>query len=705
MTFCYNCRMTTADRQDARQRLATPIQFVKGIGPQLAPLLERLELRTAADLLFFFPRDYHDASRLLAIHELEEDQPASVCGVVEEIELRNTGTGRSLLGVLVRQDREYLRAMWFNQPYMRERFRLGSRVLLSGTPRFHGGRWEMVHPRVEGLEGDRQVESGSILPLYSLTEGLKQPHLRRIVRSAVDAYAGLLDEVFPAEYLSAHGLMPIQTAVTEIHAPRDPASLAQARRRFIYQELLVLQVALALRKQQRAQLTRTPPLVADAKIDARIRRLFPFDLTAAQNQAIQEITADLARPRPMNRLLQGDVGSGKTVVAEYAMLVAVAHGYQAALMAPTEILARQHAATLQRDLRESRVRIRVLTGSLTAAQRREVRDQLAAGEADLIVGTHALLQEELDWSKLALVIIDEQHKFGVNQRAALRRSASDPHYLVMTATPIPRTVSMTLFGDLDMSVLRDPPPGRAAVHTYLGVEAERGRWWEFFRKKLREGRQGYVIAPHVESAEDEAVASVQQAFEALANGELADFRLDLMHGRLGAEEKESVMRDFQAGKTQVLVATSVVEVGIDVPNATLMTIEDADRFGLAQLHQMRGRVSRGVHPGYVCVFAELKTGQARERLDAFCRSNDGFELAEIDFQLRGPGSLFSLQQHGLPAFHIADLVRDSDALTEARRDAQTLVGDGMLLARPEFARLRQMAARRYGQALELADVG
>jgi len=697
--------MTTRPPQEALQRLTTPIQFVKGVGPQLAPLLERLELRTASDLLFCFPRDYHDASRLLAIPDLQEDEPASVCGVVEEIDMQNTGTGKTLLGVLIRQDRWYLRALWFNQPYMRERFRRGHRVLLSGTPRFNGGRWEMVHPRVELLEGDRQPTSGSILPLYPLTEGLKQSHLRRVIGLAVDSYASCLEEVFPAAYLDAHGLLPIQTAVQEIHAPRDTASLAQARRRFIYQELLVLQLALALRKQQRGTRSQTPPLPINAKIDARIRRLFPFELTPAQQQALQEITADMARPTPMNRLLQGDVGSGKTVVAEYSMLLAVAHGFQAAMMAPTEILARQHAATLQRDLRESRVRIRLLTGSLSAAQRRQTLAQIAAGEADLIVGTHALLQESIDLAKLALVVIDEQHKFGVNQRAALRRVGADPHYLVMTATPIPRTISMTLFGDLDVSLLREGPPGRAVVHTYLGTESQRGRWWDFFRKKLREGRQGYVIAPHVEASEDESVASVRQTFETLTSGELADFRLALMHGRLNADEKESVMGDFHRGQTQVLVATSVVEVGIDVPNATLMTIEDGGRFGLAQLHQMRGRVSRGVHPGFVCVFAELKTEQARQRLEAFSRSNDGFELAETDFRLRGPGSLFSFQQHGLAPFRIADLVRDADVLSEARRDAQALVFDGAQLAQPEFARLRQMVNRRYGQALELADAG
>ncbi len=697
--------MTTRPPQDALQRLTTPIQFVKGVGPQLAPLLERLELRTASDLLFCFPRDYHDASRLLAIPDLQEDEPASVCGVVEEIDMQNTGTGKTLLGVLIRQDRWYLRALWFNQPYMRERFRRGHRVLLSGTPRFNGGRWEMVHPRVELLEGDRQPTSGSILPLYPLTEGLKQSHLRRVIGLAVDSCASCLEEVFPAAYLDAHGLLPIGAAVQAIHAPRDTASLAQARRRFIYQELLVLQLALALRKQQRGTRSQTPPLPINAKIDARIRRLFPFELTPAQQQALQEITADMARPTPMNRLLQGDVGSGKTVVAEYSMLLAVAHGFQAAMMAPTEILARQHAATLQRDLRESRVRIRLLTGSLSAAQRRQTLAQIAAGEADLIVGTHALLQESIDLAKLALVVIDEQHKFGVNQRAALRRVGADPHYLVMTATPIPRTISMTLFGDLDVSLLREGPPGRAVVHTYLGTESQRGRWWDFFRKKLREGRQGYVIAPHVEASEDESVASVRQTFATLTSGELADFRLALMHGRLSADEKESVMGDFHGGQTQVLVATSVVEVGIDVPNATLMTIEDGERFGLAQLHQMRGRVSRGVHPGFVCVFAELKTEQARQRLEAFSRSNDGFELAETDFRLRGPGSLFSFQQHGLAPFRIADLVRDADVLSEARRDAQALVFDGAQLAQPEFARLRQMVNRRYGQALELADAG
>lgn len=691
--------------KSAVERLATPVQFIKGVGPQRAGLLDRMDLRTASDLLFYFPRDYYDASQVVAVQQLVENEPASVCGVVQEIDLRNTGPGRSCLGVLVRQDAQYLRAIWFNQPWVRDRVFVGARVLLSGAPRFNGGRWEMVHPRVEVLDDDQQSPSGRILPVYSLTEGIRQWQMRRIVQGVAAEYGDCVNEVFPEPYLQAHNLRPIADALQEIHAPRDADGLAHARRRFVYQELLVLQLALALRKRELTERCSSASLSATPKIDARIRRLFPFELTGSQDQAIAEISADMARSTPMNRLLQGDVGSGKTVVAEYAMLCAVAHGHQAAIMAPTEVLARQHARTLARDLRESRVRIGLLTGSLGTAERRETLGRIASGDVDLIIGTHALLHEDIAPARLGLVVIDEQHKFGVRQRAALRSSGLDPHYLVMTATPIPRTVSMTLFGDLDVSTLRESPPGRAVVHTYLGDDARRAEWWEFFGKKLREGRQGYVIAPLVESGHDDGTASVQQLFETLANGKLEAFRLDLIHGRMSSVEKEAAMGAFGRAETQVLVATSVVEVGIDVPNATVMTIEGAERFGLAQLHQLRGRISRGTYPGYLCVFAEAKTDESRGRLDAFCNTNDGFELAEIDFQLRGPGDLFGSQQHGLPAFRIADLVRDKDVLAEARNDARVLVAGNPGLSDPSFARLRHMAIRRYGRTLDLVDVG
>ena len=689
----------------AAERLAVPVQYLKGVGSQRATLLERLGLRTACDLLFFFPRDYQDLSELRAIEQLTEGVPVSVSGVVEEVELRNTGAGRCVLGVLVRQGTHFLRAVWFNQPFLRERFNEGQRVLVSGVPRSRGFRWEMSHPRVVPLADDEEPAAGHILPLYSLTEGINQALMRRIVRGVVEEYVEIVEETFPAEYLARHDLCPIHAALQNVHEPPSRAELDRARHRLIYQELLVMQLALALRRRKLERERRASALPASAKIDARITRLLPFELTADQRQAIGEIAADMAREYPMNRLLHGDVGSGKTVVAEYAMLLAVAHGQQAALMVPTEILARQHVRTLERDLRNSHVRIALLTGTLGTAQRQEVRAAIAAGQFDLVVGTHALLQSDVQFPRLGLVVIDEQHRFGVRQRAALRQSGLDPHYLVMTATPIPRTVSMTVFGDLDISTLRQNPPGRQVVHTYLADDSKRGRWWEFFRKKLREGRQGYVIAPLVDDPDSESVASVEKLYERLVNEELEAFRVGVVHGRQKPAEKEAAMEAFREGRTQALVATSVVEVGVDVPNATLMTIENGERFGLAQLHQLRGRISRGAHPGFLCVFAQPTTEEARQRLDAFCRILDGFELAEMDFQLRGPGDLFGLQQHGLPPLRVADLQRDAAVVQEARTDALALVHEDPELKDPSFARLRRMVLRRYGQALDLGDVG
>ncbi|HUG70025.1 MAG TPA: ATP-dependent DNA helicase RecG [Pirellulaceae bacterium] len=693
-----------ADKPPAEQ-LLTPVQYLKGVGPQRAELLERLGLQRAVDLLFFFPRSYQDMSELRAVQQLEENVPVSVCGVVEEIDERGIGTGRSMLGVLIRQETQFLRSLWFNQPHMRQKFAVGQRVLLSGKPRMNGLRWEMTHPRVEVLAAGEDPPSGRILPTYSLTEGLTQPAIRRMVGSIAETHSDFVEEVFPKAFLKERKLLPIAEALRQIHAPTDNEHLEQARRRFIYQELFFMQLALGLRRGKLQLEQRSPSLPANAKIDARIRRLFPFELTEDQQQAIAHISRDMQCEHPMNRLLQGDVGSGKTVVAEYAMLLAVAHRHQAALMAPTELLARQHVRTLSRDLRASRVRIALLTGSLSAAERKTTLEQIAAGEIDLIIGTHAIVQADVRFQRLGLVIVDEQHRFGVNQRAALRQAGLDPHYLVMTATPIPRTISMTLFGDLDTSTLKQSPPGRQLVHTYLGEEGQRAKWWEFFRKKLREGRQGYVIAPLVDDSPDLELQSVESAYENLANGELEAFRLGMLHGRQGTEEKEAIMQAFNSGELQVLVATSVVEVGIDVPNATLMTIEGGQRFGLAQLHQLRGRVSRGSHPGYVCVYSVAGSEESQQRLQAFARTTDGFELAEVDFQLRGPGDLFSLRQHGLPPFRIADLTRDGEVLEEARADARQMLDAAPNLETEELQLLKQRVLRRYGGALELGDVG
>jgi ATP-dependent DNA helicase RecG len=684
--------------------LTTPVQFLKGCGSDRAEKLARLGVTSAGDLVFMFPRAYQDLSDVRTVDQLEEGKLVSVIGVVDEIELRDRGGGRSVLGVLLREGSLYLRLVWFDQPFMRERFKPGQRILVSGKAKYFGNRWQMSHPQVKPLEEDEAPQSGQLLPVYPLTEGLQQRHVRTLVKAALDGCLDTIEEVFPAAYLAKLDLLPIGTALAQLHFPDDRASLERATRRFVYQELLVMQLALALRRTQSAEAAEAPPLPISAKIDARIRRLFPFELTAGQNQVIAEIIADLGRTQAMNRLLEGEVGSGKTVVAVYAMLLAVAHGAQAALMAPTELLARQHARTLEKLLAASHVKMAVLTGSTAEKERREILAGVAAGDVQLLLGTQALIESEVKFARLGLVVIDEQHKFGVRERAAFRQAGQQPHCLLMTATPIPRTVALSVYGDLDLSTLRERPAGRQKVHTYLPAEADWPRWWEFFRKKLREGRQGYVVAPLVEG-DDASWPSLEQSFEALANGELEAFRLGLVHGRLTGERKDAAMQAFRRGETQVLVATSVVEVGVDVPNATLMTIQGAQRFGLAQLHQLRGRISRGAYPGYCCLLASATGEAARQRLEAIVQSDDGFELAEIDFQLRGPGELIGDRQHGLPALRIADLARDREILEMARRDAQALLAQDPGLDLPEHALLRRRVLARYGRTLELGDVG
>ncbi|MBN1912034.1 MAG: ATP-dependent DNA helicase RecG [Pirellulales bacterium] len=687
--------------------LSTPVQFLPGVGPQRAELLAKLGLKTAADVLFFFPRDYQDFAQVRSVDQLEEGTLQSVYGTVEEAELRDSGGGKCVLGVLFRAtDGGFFRGVWFNQPFLLKQFSRGQRMVLSGKPKLNGLFWELIHPSIVSL-GDEEPEEPEegLLPVYPLTEGLRQWHVRRVVRAALEKLTDCLDEVFPNEYLAKHNLWPIRQALPAIHFPEDRAALDKAQRRFVYQELFILQLGVALRRQAQHSNCHAPPLEVTPKIDARIRRLFPFELTAGQQAAIADVAADLGRESPMNRLLQGDVGSGKTVVAVYAMLAAIAHGFQAVLMTPTEVLARQHAQTLGRLLSKSHVRLASLTGGMPAGERRVMLEQIAAGEIDVVVGTHAVLQEDVVFHKLALVVIDEQHKFGVRQRAALRRAGLDPHYLVMTATPIPRTVTMTLFGDLDVSILRDMPPSRQPVKTYLAEPDQRAKWWDFFCRKLREGRQGYVVTPLVEESDQLAATSLDEAYEALVHGPLEAFRVGLIHGRMSSQEKDAVMEDFRSGKLQVLVCTSVVEVGVDVPNATLMTIESGHRFGLAQLHQLRGRIGRGSYPGFCTVFAEPESEEAQKRLDAFVSTTDGFVLAEEDFKLRGPGELFGTRQHGLPPLRVADLTRDEKLLEEARRDAAALVASDPGLALPAHARLQRMVMARYGKVLELADVG
>jgi ATP-dependent DNA helicase RecG len=691
------------------------VQCLKGVTPARLDQLGRLGLQTVRDLLFHFPRAYEDLTDVRPITGLVEGDVQTVQGEVVEIEGKQLADGRTIVSVVVSDGGKHcLEGTWFNQPFAARRFRYGQRVAFSGKPRWYRDHWTMNSPRVQVLDaparstGPEHAQAApalSIVPVYPLTEDLRVEQLRPLIRQAVNRGAGLFVEVLPAGLRERHGLPDVQQALRDVHFPATLAAAEAARRRFVYEEFLLLQLALALRRRELRDRQRAPVLAVTPPIDARIRRLFPFRLTADQDRAVADVCRDLASDRPMQRLLQADVGAGKTAVAVYALLVTVANKHQAILMAPTEVLARQHWQTLERYLSRSRVRRLLLTGGLTPKQRRQALADVRDGLVDLVVGTQALVQEKVQFARLGLVVIDEQHKFGVNQRARLRRLGVDPHYLVMTATPIPRTLALTVFGDLDVTTMRQLPPGRQPVSTRWVHAGQRDRLHAKLREELRRGRQAYVVCPLVEESETLDLKAAAQTHAELQAGPLSGFRVGLLHGRMEEAEKATVMEQFRGRRLDVLVCTSVVEVGVDVPNATLLVIEHAERFGLSQLHQLRGRVSRGTVAGQCYLFADPATDEAKDRLRAFVRTRDGFALAEQDAQQRGGGQLFGTRQHGLGELRFGDVLADAELLQTARKDAFALVTADANLRQPEHALLRLAVLDRYGRTLDLAEIG
>ena len=692
---------------ESARRLSDPVETLPAVGTLRARLLERLDIRRARDLLFFFPRNYEEVAPLQRIGDFEENIRVSFIGTVQEIDERISQSGKHMLGAVVAAEGGgFVRLLWFNQPFRKNDVRPGQRVVATGVLKSTVLNWEMMQPQIVALGPDEVPPEQKPLPIYALTDGLKQPMIREMIQQNLASLLQLVDEVLPEPLRIRLDVPSLAEALRDIHFPSDLDAVARAQRRFKLQELLVLQLAIGLQRHGREKLAKAPVCEATGKIHARILNRLPFGLTGDQQRAVEEIARDMSSDRPMNRLLQGDVGSGKTLVAQYAMLLCVAHGYQAALMAPTEVLARQHLHTLEKSLASSRVRIALLTGSLPRRERTELLAEVAAGNVDLVVGTQALLSTELVFKSLGLVIVDEQHKFGVMQRAQLRDEQSQPHYLVLSATPIPRTIAMTAFGDLDVSTIREKPPGRAAVHTYLGSEANIDSWWRFVDQQIESGRQAYVIAPRVSESENSEIASAEGFFEQLRTGPFSHRQLALMHGRMDGSEKETVLTDFASGKTQMLVATTVVEVGIDVPNATVMTILDADRLGLSQLHQLRGRVSRGTQAGFVCaIVSKGCNADDNDRLKAFESSDDGFHLAEMDLKMRGPGDLLGTQQHGLAPLRVADLATDGDLVSLAREVAQEILTQSPDLSDPALAKLVRQTLARYGKSMQLSDVG
>jgi ATP-dependent DNA helicase RecG len=684
--------------------LDASVTALKGVGERLAEPLARLGLRTVGDLLTHYPRRYEDRARFVRIADVRDGETATLAGKVTAVENRPTKNRLVLTKVSLDDGSGIASLVWFNQWRMKQVFEklLGKRVVAYGTVKRGFARVEMTQPEWEALEeGDDSLALGRIVPIYPLTEGLAQGRLRKIVHAAVTGWAEQAPEALPDALRREHDLAPIGEALRAIHFPDDFDALHRARHRLVFEELFLMQLLLA---EQRLAVKGTAG-VAFTEIAGPQRELeaaLPFALTNAQRRVIGEIAVDLAAPEAMNRLVQGDVGSGKTVVAVAALLIAARSGYQAALMAPTEILAEQHLRGVRPLLESLGVRVDLLTGSRPAREKQAVRDRVASGETGVVVGTHALIQEGVRFARLGLAVVDEQHRFGVLQRAALGDKGNNPNVLVMTATPIPRTLTLTVYGDLDVSVIDELPPGRRPVRTHWKRSGEKTAVYEGVRKLLREGRQAYVVCPLVEESEKLQARAATELAAHLAQHVFGEWQVGLLHGQMAADDKDEVMRRFREGAIHVLVATTVIEVGVDVQNAAVMVIEDADRFGLAQLHQLRGRVGRGSHASFCVLLADPKTPEGIERLEALTRTNDGFEIAEQDLRLRGPGEMGGVRQSGVSSLRIADVLRDGEVLRAARAAAFALLERDPKLSRPPHRALGAVLAARRQRALEAA---
>jgi ATP-dependent DNA helicase RecG len=661
--------------------LATPLQYLKGVGPRRAADLARGGLHTIEDLLYRFPIRYEDRSRLQTIASLKPGQAASIAGRILSCGLRATRRpGFKIFDAVVDDGSGSIRISWLNQPFLRDVFARGQHVVLYGAVEMRGhGGLQLTNPQYEILDDEdgETVHTGRIVPVYEKTGTVTPKIQRRLVHDALQRLPEDLPEQLPESIRARYGFPARAAALFAAHFPPEDAPVdalnrfeTPAQRRLIFEEAFLFQMGVLARRRFAASEEKPSPVRVDDRIRESARRVLPFRLTAGQRQALKEIVEDLQRPHPMNRLLQGDVGAGKTIVALLAALVEMENGLQVAFMAPTEILAEQHFLNISRLLGGSRFRVALLTGATPAAARREQLAEVASGSIHLVVGTHALVQGDVAFGRLGLVVIDEQHRFGVLQRATLRTKGLHPDVLVMTATPIPRTLALTLYGDLDVSVIRDMPPGRLPIKTIAKPESRRDDVYTMVREQIDAGRQAYVVYPLVEESEKIDVKAATAMADHLAQEVFPEYRIGLLHGRLKADAKDRVMKAFAGGELQMLVTTTVVEVGVDVPNASVMLIEHAERFGLSQLHQLRGRVGRSSHQSYcVLLYQSPLSEEARERLKAMTETTDGFVIAERDLLLRGPGDFFGTRQAGVPTFRLVDLIRDREIMEVAQREA------------------------------------
>ncbi|MDQ7013028.1 MAG: ATP-dependent DNA helicase RecG [Planctomycetota bacterium] len=704
--------------------LTTTVDKLPGIGLKRAHGLASLGLTNLGKLIAHLPMRHEVQAGEAKIAELKPGQVVSARGDVTATRPSAFGRRPRFEAVLT-DETGRLDLVWFNQNYLQQRIHAGARLRVQGELRQRGNKMQIANPRWELLPLDGEEPASReerVRPVYPASERVKSWEIETSIAGVLDLALPMIEEHLPESFRRERNLPTLAEAYRMLHKPATLEEVGEGRRRLAYDELLMMQLGVFLKRMHLRETLRAPKLDHSPELDARVRSRFPFTLTEAQDRVVGELVKDLTSSVPTNRLIQGDVGSGKTVVALYAMLLAVASGHQAALMAPTEILAEQHFASISRSLEGSRVRVELLTGAIVGHERESLVGRLERGEVDLVIGTHALVTERVAFRSLAVAVIDEQHRFGVEQRAMLRVKgsegadatgsalASTPHVIVMTATPIPRTLGITLFGDLDISTIDALPPGRTPIETRIVMPSGRAGAYGFVRERLEAGEQAYVVVPTIEGSgshedSDGGLAGVRSLLKELEAGPLQGRRLAAMHGKLRRDTREHVMERFRGGRIDCLVATTVIEVGVDVPNATVMVVEHADRFGLAQLHQLRGRVGRGRERSYCLLIGEPKTPDAIERLKVLAETNDGFVLAEKDLEIRGPGEVFGSRQSGASPFKVADLMRDRELLAMARRDARGWIERSPALSRAEEATLRRRLFKVYGDSLGLGDVG
>lgn len=686
--------------EDMQKLLKKPIQSVKGIGESRAALFYKLNIHTLEDIITYFPRDYEDRSNLKKIFQLEDGETCAFEGVImSRVAESKPRKGLTIQKLQVRDDSGIIIATWFNQSYLKNSFEIGDKYVFFGKIGRRYRSLEVQSPVYEKVEDRELKNTCRIMPIYPSTARLTQNIIRAAIRNALHMAVGSMEEVMPLPFRNLYHLSEINYSIENIHFPKTFEDFQNARYRLVFEELLLLQLALLNIKSTLGEAKKGIRFTA-RNVVHEFAETLPFKLTGAQRQVFSEIEKDMESGKVMNRLVQGDVGSGKTVVAVLALYKAVKSGFQGTLMVPTEILAEQHYKSITQLFYGLGVNISLLTGSLGKKQKDEILEGIQTGKLDIVIGTHALIEENVIFDRLGLVVTDEQHRFGVRQRAALSHKGDNPDVLVMTATPIPRTLALILYGDLDISVIDELPPGRKPVETYAIDNSMRERINNFIKKKVAEGRQAFIVCPLVEESESVEAKSAVELAERIAREDFKELNVGLIHGKMKARDKDAIMKDFVEGKISVLVSTTVIEVGVNVPNATIMVVENAERFGLAQLHQLRGRVGRGEYQSYCILYNEGKTEVSKERMKVMQKTGDGFVISEKDLELRGPGEFFGTRQHGIPDLKIANLYKDMEILKKAQEAATEILKRDPALKSVENKKLKDKIWERFGSSLK-----